>query len=323
MSLRFYRNLNISGDKMNNKGYILVEIILASALAMIVAYFVIELTIKLKNKNDDLLVKTLVSTDQAIMYNTIMSDVYNSENTVNCAYIDSKLDIDTDKNVFKYGEFTNVVSEYATIGDYTCVDNNSSIILNIPMEVKQLPDDNFDVEIGNLDEHINNIDLQCELKVEGTTIKLSNDVSNLSYYGWNSTYSGDNSTTKDISGVGTFTYYVKDKFGNTGSCSVDIAKINQSSYCPVNGSPPNGCYNASEVYTAQIIKHCYCGGSQSLSTYCDKGYAGCSYNGSSYNCHAGGTLVSGKCYRFYMASVDYWCASGYSKINNSYCYKLG
>ena len=277
---------------MNNKGYMLVEIILASALAMIVAYFVIELTIKLKNKNDDLLVKTLVSTDQAIMYNTIMSDVYNSENTVNCAYIDSKLDIDTDKNVFKYGEFTNVVSEYATIGDYTCVDNNSSIILNIPMEVKQLPDDNFDVEIGNLDEHINNIDLQCELKVEGTTIKLSNDVSNLSYYGWNSTYSGDNSTTKDISGVGTFTYYVKDKFGNTGSCGMSVTatgEITHPLYCTKScgGLGKGACNSHASCYWTS-------GG------YCNGTYE--------YQCNT---------YR------EYVCSSGYTKINDSYCYILG
>ena len=58
--------------RLNNKGYMLVEIILASAIAMGIAYFITDLTIKLKNKNDDLLVKTLVSTDQAIIYNTIM-----------------------------------------------------------------------------------------------------------------------------------------------------------------------------------------------------------------------------------------------------------
>ena len=39
----------------------LVEIILASAIAMGIAYFITDLTIKLKNKNDDLLVKTLSS----------------------------------------------------------------------------------------------------------------------------------------------------------------------------------------------------------------------------------------------------------------------
>ena len=92
---------------MNNKGYMLVEIILASALAMIVAYFVIELTIKLKNKNDDLLVKTLVATDQAIIYNTIMKDL-NSLESVDCDYINGKISIDKNKNTFSYHKcFTN------------------------------------------------------------------------------------------------------------------------------------------------------------------------------------------------------------------------
>ena len=133
----------------NNKGYMLVEIILASVIAMIVAYFVIDLTIKLKNKNDDLLVKTVVYTDQAIMYNTIMNDIYNSGNDINCDYIESKINIDKENNVFKYGEFTNVVSEYASIGDYTCEGEGSSIRVNIQMKVKQLPDDNFNVNIDN------------------------------------------------------------------------------------------------------------------------------------------------------------------------------
>ena len=39
--------------KLNNKEYMLIEIILVSILVLIVAYFVIEY---LKNKNDDLLV---------------------------------------------------------------------------------------------------------------------------------------------------------------------------------------------------------------------------------------------------------------------------
>ena len=50
--------------KLNNKGYMLVEIILASALAFGLTFFIIDLTIKLKNKNDDLVVETLISTDR-------------------------------------------------------------------------------------------------------------------------------------------------------------------------------------------------------------------------------------------------------------------
>ena len=63
--------------KLNNKGYMLVEIILASVIAFGVAYFLLDLVIKLKNKNDDLFVDTLARTDQAIITNTIMRDIYN------------------------------------------------------------------------------------------------------------------------------------------------------------------------------------------------------------------------------------------------------
>ena len=131
---------------LNNKGYMLVEIILAFVLTMTVTYFITELTIKLKNKNDDLLVKTLVYTDQAIIYNEIVEDLYATESDINCDYINEKLKIEN--NTFTYGDFTNIVSEYAKIDAPICTNNGTnSIILTIPISVEQLPDDVFDVEI--------------------------------------------------------------------------------------------------------------------------------------------------------------------------------
>ena len=129
---------------LNNKGYMLIEIILASAIAMGVAYFITDLTIKLKNKNDDLLVKTLVSNDQSIIYNTIMKDLYSSTDTINCDYVKNKINIDG--NVFKYGDFTNIVSEYAELGDLTCTDTDG-INIQIPITVKQLQDEDFNINI--------------------------------------------------------------------------------------------------------------------------------------------------------------------------------
>lgn len=131
---------------LNNKGYMLVEIILAFVLAMVVMYFVTELTIKLKNKNDDLLVKTLVSTDQAIIYNTIMRDLYTTENTVNCDYL-SENGLSTSSNVFEYKGFKNVVSEYASLKNYKCTYTDDVVSLKIPIVVEQLPDENFSVNI--------------------------------------------------------------------------------------------------------------------------------------------------------------------------------
>ena len=53
----------------------LIEIVLASALAFGLAYFMLELTLKLKNKNDDLMIATLMATDKTIISNKIISNV--------------------------------------------------------------------------------------------------------------------------------------------------------------------------------------------------------------------------------------------------------
>ena len=133
--------------RLNNKGYMLVEIILASVLAMGVAYFIMDLSIKLKNKNDDLLVKTLVYTDQAIIYNKIMEDLYSNSNNIDCSYIEDKLDISN--NTFTYNGFKNIITEYATVGAPICTNfDTNSIKLTIPISVEQLPEEHFDVVIN-------------------------------------------------------------------------------------------------------------------------------------------------------------------------------
>ena len=157
--------------KLNNKGYMLVEIILAFVLAIGITYFVTELIIKLKNKNDDLLVKTLVSTDQTIIYNTIMNDVY--KGTFSC----DKIEIDGNKFIYD-GKIINVVSEYASVENMTCNDETDETSIHIPINVKQLPDENFDVRIGLGDGIEGNTTLSCKLEMTSdNVIKLSDDFS--------------------------------------------------------------------------------------------------------------------------------------------------
>lgn len=116
--------------KLNNKGYMLVEIILASVIAFGVAYFILDLVIKLKNKNDDLFVDTLARTDQAIITNTIMRDIYDKNTPCN-NILDDILVIG---NKFKYKETIIEVNKYTTIGDITC-NVESPNLLNIPLTV--------------------------------------------------------------------------------------------------------------------------------------------------------------------------------------------
>ena len=63
--------------KLNNKGYLMVEIIVASVIAMGLAYFILELVIDLKNRNEDYYVNTLLETDKALMTRDVMNDISN------------------------------------------------------------------------------------------------------------------------------------------------------------------------------------------------------------------------------------------------------
>lgn len=126
--------------KLNNKGYMLVEIILASAIAFGIAYFLLDLVIKLKNKNDDLLVDTLAKTDQAIITNTIMRDIYNNED-ISCS------DISINNNKLIYKDKTLEINKYTTINSPTCTINESNITINIPLQVKTTKK-SYDVNIN-------------------------------------------------------------------------------------------------------------------------------------------------------------------------------
>lgn len=104
----------------------LVEIILASVIAFGVAYFILDLVIKLKNKNDDLFVDTLARTDQAIITNTIMRDIYNGVD-ISCS------DISVNNNKLSYNGKTFEINKYTTINLPPC-DTESNI--NILLQVK-------------------------------------------------------------------------------------------------------------------------------------------------------------------------------------------
>ena len=125
--------------RLNNKGYMLVEIILAFALAMTIMYFISELTIKVKNKNDDVLVRTLTATDQAIIYNMIMREIY-AGNVSDFSCSDDFIEKENKK--FTYKGKSVILNEYVDV--FKCDDNNNK---KIKIIVNALPNDNFDVVI--------------------------------------------------------------------------------------------------------------------------------------------------------------------------------
>ncbi len=127
--------------RLNNRGYVLIEIILASAIAFGIAYFILDLTIKLKNKNDDLVVRTLTQTDRGIITNRFMSYMVDDNFSCNNVKI-----VD---NTIKYNdEVIDIVNRYAKLENYNCSITSNRVNLKFFIKVRQLEEENFNVDIN-------------------------------------------------------------------------------------------------------------------------------------------------------------------------------
>jgi hypothetical protein len=153
--------------KLNNKGYLTVEVVLASVIAFGLAYFLLNLTIKVKDKNDDMLVKTILINDKAIIENNIMkdNDKYTSVELEECAqkkctisflsdtnnkliYINvegkyPKIECRTDGNLTFSKEF----SKYANVGNININETSDLLLITIPITNEFIKDYNFDINI--------------------------------------------------------------------------------------------------------------------------------------------------------------------------------
>lgn len=116
--------------KINNKGYLLVEIVIAAVIAFAIAYFLFDLTVNLGNKEEDYYINTLLETDKLIMTKDIMNDIssYNlvSVTSDNNSYVDLLLKDANDANgvevlkklkVYKDSETDELIYEYGTYTD--------------------------------------------------------------------------------------------------------------------------------------------------------------------------------------------------------------
>ena len=65
--------------RLNNKGYMLVEIIIASVLAFSVAYYLLNLTYDFKDKNEDVYFSTATLSDKINITKNIMNDLEGKE----------------------------------------------------------------------------------------------------------------------------------------------------------------------------------------------------------------------------------------------------
>ena len=97
----------------------------------------------------------------------------------------------------------------------------------------------------------------CSLKLDGTSIVATyEDDKGISYFGWNSSYSGEQIDYKTIS-AGTHTFYVKDTSDNTNTCSIDVTEIKADKKTSTSQTGSTKSFTGS----------CYCCKGQGGSTY--------------------------------------------------------
>ena len=147
--------------KLNKKGYMLVEIIVAFSLAMGIAYYLLNLTNKFKNVNEDIYQSTLYLKDKVAITKNIMNDLDDEKIkgyescTGNCVIIVTelnrkKIEVNTNGNVttVTYGKIhedgsydINDVSYYQksmesflTVGNIQVIESNKDyFVINVPV----------------------------------------------------------------------------------------------------------------------------------------------------------------------------------------------
>ena len=295
--------------KLNKKGYMLVEIILASALAFGLAFFIIDLVIRLKNKNDDLLVENLITTDKTIITNKLMS--YSKLETKN--FDCNKLTITG--NTVKYkDEVIDIITDYANVGELSCSTKAGKVSITIPISVPQMPNKDYDItfdykyEIGDM------VPPTCTITVSGTTITATfqdND--------GGSGINGDATKKATINAAKDYTFTAEDNAGNSKSCSLSVVNTDHDDgYDYVGAGTSYGWCTCQKNNSSDIID-ATCGTSCS----CPSGYYA-KYTGNcgiKRTCSSGWTLTGTTCYKW--RGINYYCSSsGYTKASNDYCYKI-
>ena len=159
----------------------------------------------------------------------------------------------------------------------------------------------------------------CTLSADASNITATaSDDKGIAYQGWSSSYSGSNSTSKSIA-VGTHTYYVKDTAGNPSSCSIIIVATQKSSTYEDRGTSHSQITGSCGCITdTGRVTSCRCTGwGASCVSQGRVDWSSCKDN---RWCDAGEELYNNNLSCRALVTT-YTCLSGYTKINDNYCYK--
>lgn len=155
--------------KLNKKGYLAVEVILASVVAVSIAVFLIDLTVKMVNKTNDNYTNTLFLTDKALITNHLRKEIkqdmknnsglksagikngscYLEYNNDSGKWINTKDEENRDAITYSpgYSKTINKDIKYSDINIKTCTLKNNYLIIKINFEDIFTTNNNRDIEI--------------------------------------------------------------------------------------------------------------------------------------------------------------------------------
>lgn len=158
--------------KLNKKGYLAVEVILASVVAVSIAVFLIDLTVKMVNKTNDNYTNTLFLTDKALITNNLRKEIkkdiekekngpiqrvdfngkytcnlkFTGGNTSNITIGGNEITYQSDRKK-KYSKTINKDIKYSSIYIDKCGVENNYLIIKINFEDIFTTNNNRDIEI--------------------------------------------------------------------------------------------------------------------------------------------------------------------------------
>lgn len=168
--------------KLNRKGYMLVEIIISFTLAMSIAYYLLNLTYKFKNMDEDIYMSTIFIKDKILVTKNIMNDIDRGMITYIPSNVDEntnsitfnlhinnsnnserrKIAIDRDKKTIEYGKinengdfdkenisyYSKTIDDALIIKGLTIKSSELSNYFSIIIQISSLYDDNdYDIKL--------------------------------------------------------------------------------------------------------------------------------------------------------------------------------
>lgn len=268
-----------------SKGYVLIEIVLAFSITFALTFFLIDLVIKFKNKNDDLFISTLVSTDQAIVTNKIMKFAIDEEKDFTC-----KLNIENQKIVYidanGQKNVIDFINNYASLENVECNNDITKgiISIKIPINVKQMKEKNFDVVINHKYQKDNLINLDVNGYFNGTILNNINGYGTFDVYidgtlikndvfDYNESHQyGTKYEIKDIKALDGYKYsgvYLGDISGTIIDTTLVSLKYERNASYIYNGETGYGPTVTSETRKGSVYKNC---GNNTTCTIYDSNY---------------------------------------------------